>query len=82
MVPMTTTNNTATETTTRSLWQAAHWALCDGRWSDARRALDSLALRSDIVDYLSDTATYGVPDHLLCVIGDRIKLVNSKVLRD
>jgi len=63
---------------TTELWQATHDALCQGSWSAARRLLDDLGLRRDNVDRLSSAESYGVPEMLRGVIGDRIDLVNSK----
>lgn len=64
--------------TTDQLFDRASAALCNKRWSDARRHLDDLGRRSDNRDLLLPAARYGVPDMLLGVIQDRIDLVNAK----
>lgn len=69
---------TKTTMTANDCWETAHYALCQGRWSDARRALDELGRRNDNGQLLCDASAYGCPEHLLGVIGDRIDLVNFK----
>lgn len=66
-------------TTTNKLWDMTHAALCDGRWSEARRLLDELSTRRDVRDYLYEPSVYGAPSELHGVLGDRIALVNSRV---
>lgn len=63
---------------TTELFEATHKALVEKRWSQARALLDDLGRRNDNVDKLSSADSYGCPEMLLGVIGDRIDLVNSK----
>ncbi len=72
------TTNPLTLTTT-DLWARVHRALCAGNWSYARADLEDLSRRPDVVDYLQDPESYGVPECLLGVIGDRIAAVNARV---
>ena len=71
---MTTTHSLKTTV----LFTLAHNALCAGRWSEARRALDLLGDRSDNADLLPDAAAYQVPGPIAQLIQDRIDLVNAK----
>ena len=71
-------NTRSMATSTSDLFSATQQALRDGRWSQARALLDDLGRRNDNVDKLSSADSYGCPEMLLGVIGDRIDLVNSK----
>lgn len=71
-----------TPASTRALWQAVHWALCDGRWVDARRLLEELEQREDVVDYLNPASSYGAPAAYEAVLQDRIEMVNAVVDRN
>ncbi len=69
---------TKTSTKTTDLFAAAHEALCAGRWSEARAALDLLGDRSDNADLLPAASAYSVPAQIAQLIQDRIDLVNAK----
>lgn len=70
---------------TNSLWEETHAALCAGEWSKARKLLDDLGQRSDVVDLLLDLSQYErasgktLSVDFRPVIQDRIDLVNSKI---
>jgi hypothetical protein len=69
------TQTTSPKTT--DLFAAAHAALCAGRWSEARAALDLLGDRQDNRDLLPDASAYRVPALVAQLIQDRIDLVNA-----
>lgn len=49
---------TADRLSTSDLWTATNTALCEGRWSIARRLCEDLSRRSDYTDTLSDVSGY------------------------
>lgn len=74
--------------TTCSLWSDAHDALCAGRWTAARVALEALAGRADNADALASLSAYvhtsGVPltGELSAVLESRLEYVNRVACRN
>jgi hypothetical protein len=65
--------------TTSELWDRAHCALAERRWSAAVGHLEALMGRADNADLLSDAKAYGAPAHLVQYLQDRIDACNRHV---
>lgn len=64
---------------TATLYDAAHDALMNARWSAAVRLLEALALRADSNEALPSAGDYGVPEDVHQLVQDRIDAVNGRV---
>lgn len=84
---------TADRLSTADLWTAANTALCEGRWSIARRLCEDLARRADFADKLSHVSAYltalelrNAPRALDAgfrqLLQDRIDAVNARAERN
>jgi hypothetical protein len=69
---------------TQSLLSATYSAMHDGKWSSARRLLESLATADDLTlpEEMPDASFFGCPTSVLMLIQDRIDAVNSRAERN